>query len=204
MIDQNNETVETVNDDSTPVIFADRTKKIIENTDNKFKKVLLIFVFYIANIFVDFGKSCKRNPSKIAGLLIAIPGILIGFLLGVHIPAVAGTIRLKYANVCLFAMVLLGAVNIFNAASVIGKRNLGSAIVTTIVTALIIFCGIVYIVEFFNSISYMTDPSRAGTYTVPSEAYQSIIAVILSLLCCIAGNVLAFVFRDVTYEKDRS
>ncbi|MGM9971717.1 MAG: hypothetical protein ACI35W_04850 [Anaeroplasmataceae bacterium] len=193
---------ETEVNSETPMIFAEKTKRIIDNTQNKFLKGFYIFIFYIANIFVDFARGCKRNPSKIAGILIAAPGVFIGFLLGIQIDALYYLSGLKWAPLALFVLVMFGAVNIFNASSVISKRSLGAFIASVLVTLLIDVFGIIYIVEVIDAISYNTEINSA--FEVTASMIESLISVGVSMLLCTAGCVLAFIFRDKNYQRDRS
>ena len=63
-----------------------------ENKTNPFLKGLKAFGHYIKFVFVDFFASFKYNNMKLPAILIAIPGIFIGFFLSFHIPTVKSII----------------------------------------------------------------------------------------------------------------
>ncbi len=186
----------------TPMIFAEKTKAIIDKTENKFLRGFYIFIFYIANIFVDFARSCKRNPSKIAGLLIATPGVFIGFLLGIQIVAIKTLTDIKLAPLALFALTLLGALNIFEAVGVMGKRSLGASIMASIVTAVILAFGAIYLEDVFGSISNTLE--IVDGFVVDSNIIISLITVIGSMILSTAGCIMSYFFIDKNYQKDRS
>lgn len=181
------------------------------NITNKFLRGCAIFFYAIAALFyglgldiavwaVDFANSIKRNPSKGAGLLIASTGVFIGFLLVFHIAALyqlSGSVKIGYF--CLFVLVMAGSVNIFSAMNVINKKSLGSSIMTTIVSTIVVVAGIFYIVDIIEGIGYNKDHNLTIDYNV----YVAIATTILSLILTIAGTVLSFVFFDHTYERDK-
>lgn len=193
---------EVENNSNEPVIFADRTKAIIDKTENKFLKVFYMFIFYIANIFVDFIDGCKRNPSKVAGIMIAAPGVFIGFLLGIQIDALYYLSGLKWAPLALFVLVMFGAVNIFNASAVIKERSIKSFVISVIVTAIIDIFGILYVIEMVNAMA--TNGADDPSFVITASMIESLISVIVSMILCTAGCVFAFIFRDKSFQRDRS
>lgn len=56
--------------------------------DNPILKVLKMFVQYLKNLAYDFVQGFKYNNMKLPGILVAIPGLLIGFFIGFHAPVV--------------------------------------------------------------------------------------------------------------------
>lgn len=56
--------------------------------DNPILKVLKMFVQYLKNLAYDFIQGFKYNNMKLPGILVAIPGLLIGFFIGFHAPVV--------------------------------------------------------------------------------------------------------------------
>lgn len=199
---KNVEINEVENNSNEPVIFADRTKAIIDKTENKFLKAFYIFIFYIANIFVDFIDSCKRNPSKVAGIMIAAPGVFIGFLLGIQIDALYYLSGLKWAPLALFVLVMFGAVNIFNASAVIKERSIKAFVTSVIVTAIIDIFGILYVIEMVNAMA--TNGADDPSFVITTSMIESLISVIVSMILCTAGCVFAFIFRDKSFQRDRS
>ena len=160
---------------------------------------LYMVVLQIAVSSVDFAFSIKRNPSKGAGLLIAAPGVFIGFLLKFQIEAVYALSGLKEASFCLFVLVMGGAVNIFCASSVMKKRSLGASIFATIVTLIVTLGGVFYLRDIFGGITTTTNAGLDILYQV----YFSIVTVVLSLVLSIAGVVLSYIFHDRNYKKER-
>lgn len=183
-------------------IFADRCKETIAKQTNGFVRAMLTFIFYIANIFVDFFKGIKRNPSKLAGILIAAPGVFIGFLLGFHIEAVYYLPDIKWIPVLLFVMVLVGAINIFNAFSVMKKRSIGAFIVSLITSLIVGAAGVMYILEFMGILNGSN--FKENYDGIDSNMLISIISVVVSIILSLVGCVLAFIFRDKEYQRDKS
>ena len=117
----------------------------VEKKQNVFALAFKNFGKYIARVWKDFIASFRYNNMKLAGWLIALPGIFIGFFLQWHAPVVKNLaftysvydevldatvdksyIPFDYTGIALFILMLAGILNIFGAASVIGKKNLGS------------------------------------------------------------------------------
>ena len=63
-----------------------------EQKTNPFLKALKALGHYFKFVFVDFFASFKYNNMKLPAILIALPGILIGFFLSFHIPTVKSII----------------------------------------------------------------------------------------------------------------
>ncbi len=61
----------------------------VQTKQNPFAKALKMFGNYLKFVVRDFIASFKYNNMKLAGWLIAIPGIFIGFFLEYHYYAVA-------------------------------------------------------------------------------------------------------------------
>ena len=60
----------------------------VPQKENKFKKGLKAFGNYLKFVFVDFFNSFKYNNMKLAAILFAMPGILLGFFMFAHVPTV--------------------------------------------------------------------------------------------------------------------
>ena len=199
----------------------------VEKKENVFAKAFKAFGKYLARVWKDFIASFRYNNMKLAGWLIAVPGIFIGFFLKWHYPAVIkmtfehtsfdeytgeivnfNEIGFDYTGIILFVLMLCGILNIFGAASVIGKKNLGSVVKATIFTGLITIAGGLYLfaIFYFNTlvqkgvISVTTDGSA---WSIWDENYfiMSIISIIVSMVCAIVGCILGFINYDRTYEK---
>ena len=163
---------------------------------------------------------------KLAGWLIAVPGIFIGFFLQWHAPAVkqmsfnhafinedfelvnVNEIGFDYTGIILFALMLAGILNIFGAASVMGKKNLGSVVRATIFTGIIVVCGALYLfaIFYYNSlvqkgvINVTTDGSAWSIWS-DTNFVMAIISIIVSMVSAVAGCVIGFIKYDRTYEK---
>lgn len=60
----------------------------VPQKENKFAKGLKAFGRYIKFVFVDFFNSFKYNNMKLAAILFALPGILLGFFMFAHVPTI--------------------------------------------------------------------------------------------------------------------
>ena len=56
--------------------------------ENPFLKALKIFGKYWATVFKDFIRSFKYNNMKLPAILVAIPGLLLGFFISFHYPTI--------------------------------------------------------------------------------------------------------------------
>ena len=114
---------------------------------------------YFGGIWYDFIQSFKYNNMKLAGLLILIPGAIFGFFLTFHVQVVnditvKATDGTNYmtdlSGFMLFIMMLFGILNIFSGFSVMNKKNLGSVILATVTSVVMIVAGIFYFVIVFR------------------------------------------------------
>lgn len=186
------------------------------------KKVLLMFWQYIKNVCYDFITSFKYNNMKLPGLLIAVPGVFIGFFLNFHAPVVkqmsfiysefdeatftiieGSYIGFDYTGIALFVLMLFGILNIFTAASVMGKKNLGSVVFALLSTIVIVICGVLYIfaIFFYRSLVMEGKIVIDGEWAWDINYIMSIFSILLSIVSSIVGIVLAFIYYDRTYEK---
>ena len=197
----------------------------VEKKTNPFVNVLKMFGSYLARVWKDFIASFKYNNMKLAGWLIAVPGVFIGFFLQWHAPVVKqmaftwseidestfevinhNEIGFDYTGIILFVLMLAGILNIFGAASVIGKKNLGSVVRATIFSAIIVIAGVAYLYAIFFYQS-LVDQHKINTgvenFSIWSNTdyLMSIISIILSMVSAIAGCILGFIKYDRTYEK---
>ncbi len=185
------------------------------------KNPIIYFLTYLKNLCYDFRTSFKYNNMKLAALLVAVPGIFLGFFLGFHAEVVnqlsfigadfdevtetiinKNFLGFDYSGLVLFLLVLFGILNIFTAASMSSKKNLGSVVAATITTSLIVICAALYLFAIFYYISLLNNGKVVTTinfYTI--NLYMSIISVILSVLTSVAGVIIGFVRYDRTYEK---
>lgn len=185
--------------EETKLNFADRSKQRVEAVKNPVLRFFTRIVFYFLVVFYDLAMSIKRSPMLGAALLIASPGIFIGFFLDVQIVAcdylmTEGT---THAQLMIFILILLSTINIFNAVSVNKKKNLGTVIITTLTTLCITIAGAVYISTFF--VEQSNDPD----FTFNGDVIKSIICIVISLVLSISGTVMSYFYRDKNYVKER-
>ena len=138
----------------------------VEKKENIFVRLLKMFCQYLKNLGYDFVVSFKYNNMKLPAILVAIPGVLLGFFLLWHAPVVTQinfeqatidgvthfykNISFNYSGMILFILMLFGILNIFTAVSMSGKKNLGSVVLSTICTSVIVICGILYLYAVFT------------------------------------------------------
>ena len=187
--------------------MVDKDLQNNNSNDNAFVKALKIFGQFIRNIFFDFFTSFKYNHMKLPGILVALPGVFIGFFLSAHIETINMMVLDKegttYAGAFIFILMLFGILNIFTAASMMGKKNLGSVVTATITTAVILGVGAVYFWNFFYSYDLLTagKVNLNAAVEVSTSNYISLIFVGISMASSLAGVILGYIFYDRTYEK---
>ena len=111
----------------------------------------------------------------------------------------------------LFALMVLGTCMLFVSVNVSGKRSLSACIQSVLVSAGIIVFGIFWILNFVRT-NYIYNVANngegytkltEGAYSIfSSDNLTSIICVIVSILACLVGTALAFIFRDKNYKKE--
>ena len=188
----------------------------VPQKENSFKKVLAYFGKYLKGVFLDFLSSFKYNNMKLAAILVAIPGVFLGFFLRFHAEVVNhvvydlgdGTLYnmpFDFTGLVLFILMLFGILNIFGAVSMSNKKNLGSVIVCTLSSAVIIICGALYLYALFTFLSGYNGGDGVIRVADPIEVdgnwYVSIASIIISMVTSLAGCVLGFINYDRTYEK---
>ena len=156
------------------------------------------FVHWLKFTCLNFVDSYKYNKMKFAATFIFVPAILLGLFLNSHAVAILrinkeATGVAEYIGIYLFALVLLGCINIFNAFSLNSKRNLGSVIINTITTALLLVFGFLYIYSYIE---------QSGQYDSNSSVIISITTVAISMACALIGCIISYFFIDKEYVKD--
>lgn len=195
----------------------------MNNNEKKTKKnPLSYFATYLGNLWFDFRTSFKYNNMKLAAILVAVPGVFLGFFLGFHANVVnnmsfntayydaeldqivTGSLLkpFDFSGIALFLMILFGILNIFTAVTMSGKKNLGSVVLATITTACIVIFGGLFLFTVF----YYSSLLGAGKISSDNNFYDmnfvmSIASVIISMVCSVIGIVLGFINYDRTYEK---
>ena len=232
----------------------------VPQKENIFLKILKMFGTYLKNLVFDFFSSFKYNEMKLAGILLAVPGVFLGFFMGIHsdvIGAIVYTtatcseqniivdgqtmVNPEYGNIinyklsfdvtgiALFLLMLSGILNIFTAVTLMGKKNLGSVILASLTTLLIIISGVFYVYSIYvyfeglevykqwsaanpgKTVTYelakelgantIGIPTKSGNQVPMNSLYLSIASVAISIISSLVGIVLGFIKYDRTYEK---
>lgn len=190
--------------------------------ENEKKSAGVAFKKWWKNFFLGIVQSFQYNRMKLPGLLVAVPGIFLGFFLKFHSTVVLGVtfsgkatydpvtdsivqeVLIKpfdFMGISMFLLVLLGILNLFTAASMMSKKNLGSVVVSTITTALILISGILYfycIIHYFN---LKNSGQVSASFGMCSDLIVSMITVGISMVTSLVGVILGYIFYDRTYEK---
>jgi hypothetical protein len=208
------------------------------------KNVLKAMGGYFKKVFGTFIDGFRYNNMKLAALLVAIPGLVIGFFLVAHAAAVSQMdftferysdmydtmyqynlpqMPFDATGIAIFLLMLFGILNVFNALSMSGKKNLGSVVIATVFTVIMIILSAYYIYaamvyNTFTSTGYFIDTAvnqegytdvindtiiraneNLGEFT--NNYLTSIISIIVCDVLSVAGVVLGFINYDRTYEK---
>lgn len=207
---------------------------------------------YFKNVFGSFIDGFKYNNMKLPAILVAIPGLLIGFFLVLHYNTISQLsftfqqynikefkvftyyfpgVPFDATAISIFLIMLFGILNVFNALSMSGKKNLGSVVIATVFTALMILLSVyyVYCVLYYKSIAYETleeakaAGANAGVYIetaknqfgevdyIGKNVYQinaklgdftsSYIASITSVIVCDVISVVGVVLGFIYYDR---
>ena len=177
----------------------------MENNEKKLNPVAKFF----RDWWIGTVDSFRYNPCKLAGILVLLPGVFIGFFLGFHsgvtffVNADAG--EQDFSGLLMFVLVLMGCVNIFNGVTLMGKRNLGSVIVSSLCSAIIVICGVFWIERIFYS-KHLIDEgivklTSGEGFTFTFNHIMSIGSVVLAMLCSVLGCILGYINRNKDYKK---
>ena len=140
---------------------------------------------YFKNVFGSFIDSFKYNNMKLAALLVAVPGLAIGFFLIFHADTLNALdysfqfwneefeefdkytlpqIPFDATGLAVFLIMLFGILNVFNALTMSNTKNLGSVIIATVFTSIMIILSVYYIycVLVFKSFAFESEEARAA------------------------------------------
>lgn len=207
---------------------------------------------YFKNVFGSFIDGFKYNNMKLAALLVAIPGLAIGFFLIFHADTLNALdysfqfwneefeefdkyrlpqIPFDATGLAVFLIMLFGILNVFNALSMSNNKNLGSVVVSTIFTAIMIVLSVyyVYCVLVFKSFAYESQEAidaagenagiwvetatniRYGTTDVIQKYIAidadltnfntSYVASMLSIIICDVLSVAGVVLGFINYDR---
>ncbi len=195
--------------------------------ESGFKNAMKTLGAYFKSVFLDFISSFKYNNMKLAAILVAVPGVFLGFFLRFHATvvnqisfdtgkkvieivngvevekAVLHVVPFDFTGIVLFMLMLFGILNIFSAVTMSGKKNLGSVVICTISTAVIVIAGALYMFALFTFLGGVDSGAirMNKAVNVDSNWIISIASVIVSMVTSIIGCVLGFINYDRTYEK---
>lgn len=160
---------------------------------------------YLKNVWLGFLDTFQYNPCKLPGILIALPGLFIGFFLAWHskVRFIVEDGQLNLSGFYMFIMVLFGCINIFNGVTFSSKRNLGSLIISIICSLVIAVFGVLWIVGIANSFALTS--SGKVVLQIPLKfdfsCAMSIIGVALAIICSVIGCLLGYFKYDRNYKK---
>jgi uncharacterized membrane protein YidH (DUF202 family) len=188
----------------------------VPQKENAFKKILKTLGKYFKEVWLNFLEGFRYNNMKLPAILVAIPGIFIGFFLGLHSEVVTYidyaldaqrtefyVFSFDFSAMCLFILMLAGILNIFSALQMSGKKNLSSVIKALIGTTIIVVAGILYLIAVFVYMNMINSGVKEleSDYSFGAVWWVSIISIIVSMVVSVAGVVLGFIRYDRTYEK---
>ena len=157
---------------------------------------------FISNWWKGFKDSFIYNPCKLPGILVALPGVFIGFFLGIHSKIIFHTLenQADLSGLMMFILVLMGCINIFNGVTLMSKRNLGTVITSALCSIVIAIVGVIWIYNIFYSkmlvdTGKITQASGEG-YPLTALHWESIISVALAIICSLSGCVLGYFKRN--------
>lgn len=163
------------------------------------------FLEYLANIWFQFLDSFKYNPCKLSGILIALPGIFLGFFLEFHskVRFIVVDGSLDLSGFFMFVMILFGCLNIFEGVTFSSKRNLGTLVVSAICTLVITVFGILWIYSIINSFVIVNKGlvDLKTPLVFDANYVMSIIGVVLAIITSVTGCILGYFKRDKNYKK---
>lgn len=204
---------EVVEQEEVKEILAEETNLVHkQSTESQKKNIGQVLLEYFKGICYNIKDAFKYNRCLLPGLLILLPGLFIGFFLGIHsnVQFYYKTGELDFSGLLMFILVLFGCINIFNGVTFITKKNLGTIVISSVCSAVITVSGVFWIQKIFYS-KWLIDSgvlTPAGTeegvkavYQMTSTVWLSIIAVILSIVCSLAGCILGYFMRNKNYKK---
>ena len=176
-----------------------------EPVEKETKREGFSFKKYLLNIWFNFIDSFKYNPCKLPGILVALPGLFIGFFLEFHskVRFIVMPGQADLSGFYMFVMVLLGCINIFNGVGLSSKKNLGSIIISSVCSLVITVFGILWIYSIINSFALQSSGKVIMETPLKFDVNYilSVICVVLAIVCSIAGCILGYFKRDKNYKK---
>ena len=157
------------------------------------------FLNYFRLLFRDIRVHFKEKPGTIFGLLVLIPGILIGFTINTFISAAHGMNNnvsqlAKMGGLLVFIVEVSGVLNIVNGFGIMTSRRLKSSILAAVVAVITCVCGALW---YIITSKYMIPRSKY----IPA-ANMSQIIIIICMATSVIGAVGSFFFYDKNFKKD--
>ena len=205
---------------------ASETTVITDDDANRKLPLKDKFLKFFKDVWFDFIASFKYNNMKLSGILICVPGVLLGFFIVFHYNIIStlvfpfhidtsGPMPVTVYDVkdlsalFYFALTLCGTLNLFTGVTVMGKKNLGSVIGATITTSLMVIFAVCYLYYIFTSLSYQQSffaknhfyPSTNPIYVTSIDFIMVMVSVGVSVLASVLGVLLGFKNYDRTYNK---
>lgn len=174
----------------------DRTmgKKKDESGDQDVEHGNPVLVWF-KQFFRDIRVSVKEKPSIIFGLLLCLPGILIGFNIDKFINSGYGfPENASYVGIIVFGYELLGMINIVNGFGMCNQRRLKSVVNATLTSAISISFSLAWIIAI-NRPDFVP-----GLYQ--SQADFTVFLMAFSIIINIVGVVGGYFTYDKHYQKE--
>lgn len=169
----------------------DIKKEVTSNPEEQVKKQPKKEMSFLDKLKYDLYGMFIASPWHISMVLLMVPGLFIGLFMGSHITAIH-LLPSGYENTSfyLFILILLGCISIFNGFSFSSKRSLFHAVFSLVITAILIVFAILYCLNFI----------KYGRFT--TAVVGSMICIIISVLCNLAGSMMNLFFIDKHLEKE--
>ena len=183
--------------------------------------------YFFKNLYLDIVASFKYNNMKLSGMLICVPGVMLGFFINFHYQIIK-TLSYKveteeyfdaalgqwvggdivslipdFSAVCFFALMLFGTLNVFTGFGCMGKKNKGSVISAAVTTGAIVLFSLVYLFYIFFYL-YLQETGQVGSLNPLGLGNINFIMVLLSVFisvgCSIVGVILGYINYDRSYN----
>lgn len=178
-------------------------KAKIASHKNKFAKFfsaigyyfLMFFVnlgIYLSIVVYDFVNSIRLSPMKGAFLLLCFPAVFIGFLLNIQIDAnYSANASSQLSPIELFAIIMLSVILIASGLTLNKNKSLKDCIICTILVVMLLLISIIYVQFLFTNCTSI------------DKVMTACILIIMSNIAAVIGVVLAYIFRDRNYKKEK-
>jgi len=200
----------------------------VPQKEGSVSKIFKTLGSYFKNVFKDFIASFKYNNMKLAGILVAVPGVFLGFFLHWHAivvnqmayntghvlvslgetdagfpalienPVLYG-VPFDFSGLVLFVLMLFGILNIFGAVTLSGKKNFGSVITCTITTVVICLAGALYLYSLFTFLNGV----NSGAIKMNNEVHvdENWIISIVSIIISMVSSIAGVILGFINYDR---